>query len=273
MKIKLIAIDMDGTLLHSDGSLSEKTKNTLKKAIDKGIFVVPASGRVRLGLPDAVTAIPGIKYALTSNGAAVYQLDKEKPIYQRLMSQQDALQLYDFLSRHDLIIEAYCGGKGYIQRSDYNSLERFPLAEWYKENCRKKKFPVENLRDTIEKAIDGVEKFNIPWISLELRAELIALTEKMGTIATTQSLEANIELNCAGAHKGNGLRKLCEILQVPMEQVMAVGDNRNDLEMLEEAGLSIAMGNAEEKIKQIADFVTKTNNEDGVAYAIEQWVD
>lgn len=273
MEIKLIAIDMDGTLLRSDGTLSDKIKNTLIKTIEKGILVVPASGRMKTGLPDFITSLSGIQYALTSNGAAVYRLNQEEPLYERTINKKEALQIYDFLAEYDLIIEVYIQGKGYIRQKDFDQLDRFRISEGYKKTCRSKKIPVDNLRKWIDCADRGVEKFNIPWISTELREKVISLTKEMGTISYTHSLDSNIELNSAGTNKGDGLQALCRILEIPLSQVMAIGDNDNDLEMLQEAGIGVAMGNAEQSIQKAADFVTKTNDEDGVAFAIEQWVD
>lgn len=272
LDIKLIAIDMDGTLLHSDGTVSKKTIETLENAIQAGIYIVPASGRVRSILPDELFKISGIRYALTSNGAAIYDFVEEKVLHENTIPVEEALRLFDIVSEKDIVVEAYINGKGYMSQKHFDSMERFPIQAHYIKDCRAKKIPVTDLRTHIAKSTTGIEKFNMPWVSNEIRKEFTEIFDKIEDVAHAKSMPDNIEVNRQGANKGGGLKMLCQLLNIPLSQTMALGDNPNDMEMLTEAGFSVAMGNGTNEIKEIADFITKTNDEDGVAFAIQKFV-
>lgn len=271
MSIRLIALDMDGTLMNSKSELSEKNKKVLEKAMQADILVVPATGRVYSTLPESVKNLSGVKYVLSSNGAAVYRVGEQKPIYTNFMSTEKALKIYEAIKEVHCVKEFYINGYGYFEKKILDCIDTFDILPAFRKYYRTTKVAVENIEEFIAQNKQGVEKINLPWITMELRKELLQCLSAVEDIALTSSLGANIEINNKGANKGDGLKGLCNVIGLDMSEVMAFGDGGNDLEMIEQAGYGIAMANGEEEVKQKAKFVTLSNDEDGVAYAIEKF--
>lgn len=269
MKIQLVAIDMDGTLLNNQGKVSEKNQTILKKAMDAGIFIVPATGRMLNTLPVELQNMEKIAYVITSNGAAVYETSTKQPIATDLMPISDVLSLFDIFSEFDIIVEAYIDGHGYYEQNIFNRLDEFQVPTAFREQYANRKTGVEHLADFIKAKNRPVEKINLPWLKQDIKERLIEILKDLNFISLTSSLKENIEINHAGVNKGNGLKQLCKILNLKKSQVMAIGDNLNDADMLLAAGHAVAMENAIDEIKAISTFITKSNSEDGVAHAIE----
>ncbi len=271
MGIKLIALDMDGTLMNSKSELSEGNRKALQKAMQAGIFVVPATGRVYSTLPDSVKTLPGVKYVLSSNGAAVYRVGEDKPIYTNFMSAEKALEVYQAIKEVHCVKEFYVNGKGYFEKKILDCIDTFDILPAFRKYYGSVKTAVDDIEVFLKQNQQGVEKINLPWITTELRKELLQCLSSVDGLALTSSLGENIELNRQGANKGDGLRGLCKEIGLDMSEVMACGDGLNDLEMIAEAGYGIAMANGHELVKQKAKFVTLSNDEDGIAYAIEKF--
>lgn len=132
--------------------------------------------------------------------------------------------------------------------------------------------PVDGLADFIRKHGDGIEKLNLPYIPPHWQRPIAErLSAVKSSLAITSSISHNMEINNKGATKGVALRQLCDFLHIPQENVLAVGDNGNDIDMLEFAGMSAAMANGTEEVKAAANAVTLSCEEDGVAFAIEKY--
>lgn len=271
MKIKLVALDMDGTLMNSKSLLSQGNQAVLEKAMKAGIYIVPATGRVYSTLPEAVKNLPGVKYVLSSNGAAVYRVGEASPIYTNFMSKQKALEIFHAIEGVSCIKEFYVEGYGYFEQSILQKIDTFDIPEAFRQFYGIQKKTVESIQTLLQSDIKGVEKINLPWITAQTRAELLKCLSSIEGIALTSSIGQNIEINRKGANKGDGLKGLCDVIGLDMSQVMAIGDSANDLEMIQEAGWGVAMANGEKQIKEIADFITLSNDEDGVGYAIEKF--
>lgn len=269
MDIKLIAIDMDGTLLNTKGDISEKNIQVLKKALNAGIHIIPATGRVLQILPEPLQKIPEIQYIITSNGAAVYKKGTKLPIYSNAMTVEKTIHILKLLEPYDTIIEAYIKGNGYFEKQFLNRFQEFQIPENFRTLYEKIKNPVENLIEFIQKNTNEVEKLNIPWLKEGIKQKILDELKTFPDIYITTSLKENVEVNNIGVNKGIGLKGLCQVLNIKMENVMAIGDSFNDLEMMEVAGVPVAMENGEEELKKISKFITKSNDNDGVAYAIE----
>ncbi len=271
--IKLIASDMDGTLLNKDGTIHERNISAIKKAIEKGIIFVPATGRANNTIPSQIFEHFTVRYNLSSNGAAVYDRHKNKFIYKNCMDKETVLKLIEYISSYDVIIEVYINGNGYFNKKLIDNFEEYNINPSFIKIYKNIKIPVENLFDIVEKNPNDVEKINIPWIKPEVRKVLLENLKKDwgNKIYITSSLSTNIEICSKTANKGDGLYNLCELLNIKPEEVIVFGDNFNDLEMLQFAGISVVMENGEEELKNIADFVTLSNNEGGVGHAIEKY--
>ncbi|MGX8701300.1 Cof-type HAD-IIB family hydrolase [Caproiciproducens sp.] len=274
MDIKLIALDMDGTVLKTDKTMSPKTVRILRAAAARGIELVPATGRMRQMIPKEMLDVGSIRYAITSNGASAVDLEKDSVIYTNRMTAEESEWIIDFLMPYHVMVEAYAEGGSYIDQKHYELLSTFrdyPPA--MRDMILKYQTFVEDLPGFLKKNGWLLEKINIPYMEEDVRRELVEKLTQKEEYAITASFGSNLEINAASTSKGDALSHLCALLAVSPEQVMAFGDERNDLQMLEFAGCGVAMGNGHASVRQIADYVTLTNEEDGVAHAIEKLLD
>ncbi len=271
-KIELIALDMDGTLLTRDGRISPHTQEVLKKAMSKGIHVVIATGRVFSAFPEDALNFSGIEYVVSSNGARVIRMKDKSTIYTNLIHGESAKQLIPYIFQEDLFLEIFYDGDVFVDKACVKKMDQYGLPQRYTEYMLRTRTQIDDIRQTMEDNIDKLENINVNFGSMDRKQELWEILSRLPNITATSSFPHNIEIGGGTTSKADGLNHLCQILNVKAESVMACGDNYNDLAMLNFAGISVAMGNAEDGVKSQVDFVTLTNEEDGVAHAIEQFV-
>lgn len=270
--IKLIALDMDGTLLNRAGRLTERTINTLERAISQGVQVVIATGRVFSAFPEDVFKVKGIEYVASSNGARVIRLKDKTSIYTNLISKEKAEELKPLIFQDDLFLEIFFQGNVYVEKGCVERVAEYHLPTRYTEYMLRTRTQIEDIKKAMKENMDQLENININFGSAERKLEYWEILKNIEGITATSSFPHNIEIGGETTSKADGIAHLCEILGIRQSQVMACGDNFNDVKMLEFAGLSVAVENAEEEVKKQVDFVTKTNEEDGVAFAIEKFV-
>lgn len=273
MDIKLIALDLDGTILNNDGGVSELTLDAIAKALAAGIIVVPATGRTLSEIPDEIRYLTGIRYAIVSNGASVMDLDKTHEIYANLMSLEVAKQIFEVLYEENLAFEAYSEGVSFGDEQFMHEIVRFfgSLGNHFTSLVERMRF-VNNLPAYFEKTGRSVEKIYVHYIEEAQRLRLEKAICANPSVISTSSDLLNMEINAATANKGDGLMQLCRGLGIERAQVMAIGDGNNDLQMLAFAGLSVAMGNAVPAAKQWASYVTVSNDDEGVAVAMRKFL-
>ncbi len=273
-EIKLVALDLDGTTFNSEKVITERTREAIAAAIKKGVIVMPATGRQKTGLPESFTSIPGVRYALTSNGGAVVDLWEDSIIYADFIPYKTACRIIDHLIQIDALIEFYHDGKSYADRKSYNRAlhvyKNFP--DWFKEYIKVSRIPVDDLRERVYSGKFNIEKMLASFDDMILRQQLFDEMHNDPELSVVFGNSFNVEITAATANKGHSLLKLAGKLEIMPEQIMVCGDTMNDRTMFEAAGLAVAMGNADEEIKAMADDVTLSNDEDGVAAAIEKWV-
>lgn len=272
MNVKLIALDMDGTTLNSKGKLSERTISTLKKATDKNIVVSIATGRTLSEL-DVITKanIDSIKYAICANGACVWDLKQKRSIYTNLLSVESIKRIYDVMAPYNFIMDAYIDGKAYAKRTSIDTLKSFGISNLHIGLLLNGRELVDNLKAYLLERGKPIEKINIKLSNPEDTRTVWHLLSEISEIAITTSGFDGIEINNKTSNKADGLLHLAKQLNINVEQIMAIGDSLNDIEMLKFAHISVAMGNADPEIKKISKFITDTNNNDGVAKAIEKY--
>lgn len=272
MGIQLIALDLDGTLLNSAKQVSPRTLQVLQKAASKGVVIVPSTGRSFDGIPSVIANLPFVQYALTLNGAVVVNIRTKEIVHQCNFNKEEALFLWNYLQKYDALCDCAIDGELYMEQQtflrlpDYGqTLERIALMR----STRKEAY---SIREMLLQENTKTAKMNLLFSNLRKRLDAKFELEQLPFVEVSSSLEKNLELNKKGGNKGNGLLALAEYLGIQRDQIMACGDSDNDYSMIKAAGLGIAMDNGLETIKKIADAVTLSNDLDGVAYAIEQWV-
>lgn len=271
-KIQLLAIDLDGTTLRNDASLSPNVKKALEYAIQQDIFVVPCTGRALGSLSPEVTAIPGITYAVTSNGAAIENLSQGQRVYCNLLDKETSLSILNTLSSQDVMIEVFIQGKAYTEQRFLNHLTHYGTSEHYIPYVLSTRNSVNDIRSLIEQSPQNIENINLKTADRTLRERLWNQFALMQTVSITASSSMNIEVSAVNTGKAQAIAYLCEMLGITMHEVMAIGDSLNDVMLLQQAGCSVAMENGVDEVRQAADFITLSNEADGVAYAIEHFL-
>lgn len=268
--VKLIALDLDGTLLNNKKIITEYTKKVLKKAVEQGIYVVPATGRGIAAIPEIVLNLEGLKYLVTANGAVVLEWGSLRKIYTNYIELDTALEALSYSFKMDTLPDIYLDGKAYSQRERFERVTHFAPEPSQQKLIRESRTAVDDLLWYVKEHKNEIEKINVLFADMEERKLAYEHWKAEQKLMPTWSMANNLELNSFTASKGSALLHLGEILGIHREEIMVCGDSTNDLEMIRMAGVGVAMGNALPEIKKEANFVTKTNEEDGVAWAVEQ---
>lgn len=276
--IKLIALDLDGTLFDSNTQISKQNIEAIKRATSQGVHVVISTGRPYIGVPFDKIKDTGINYALTTNGAAIYEISTGKCIHQDGMDQELALNAINYVLSKDVHMDAFIDGKAYsplqcldpgMRMSVNPALKAYILGETRTRIEDLQSFIVDNNLAVQKVTINFVNDENGVPIDREAINNFLIEDGRYNAVCGGYN---NLEFTKAGVDKGVGLRQLAKYLGVPIEQTMAVGDTENDLAILQAAGIGVAMGNATPEIKELADYVTLSNDESGVAAAINHFI-
>lgn len=274
LHIRMIGLDLDGTVYNEAKEITPGVRKAIEDAIAQGVIVLPATGRPVGGLPEAFLQIPGVRYALTSNGAAVVDLSEKKRIYEDCIDKETAAQVISVMLKFQGLAETYMDGKCYTDKGNYENASNFSMVPpGLLAYIKSTRIPKEHLADYIRSQEHPVEKLHMIFGDTDTRDKAFAYIKKcFPDLTITNASSFNMEINSPTCNKGTALLALGRILGIQPSQIMACGDSGNDYPMICAAGFSVAMGNAEERIKEAADFVTKTNEEDGVAWAIRRFV-
>ncbi len=268
----MIGLDLDGTLLTDKKELTDRTKAALRRAIEVGITVLVASGRPWMGVPEELRNFPGMRYALTSNGARIIDTKDDRVIEEHLLSPELALKALAVCGKYDTLQEVYFDGQGYAPEDQMAYVEKYHRNPSMCEYMRKTRLPVKDIRKLVEQENRGLDKVQALFADMDERETAWKELEQEKGLELVGSLQYNIEINAAGVNKGTGLVNLGRMLGIRREEIMAFGDGDNDIAMLREAGFGVAMANADEQVKAAADYITLSNEEEGVAEAIERLV-
>ncbi|MFC4401546.1 Cof-type HAD-IIB family hydrolase [Gracilibacillus xinjiangensis] len=238
--IRLIALDMDGTLLNTKHKVSEANKEAIIKAREKGVEVIISTGR-HYQTSSEIAKELDIHYLITVNGSEIWTMTGELiarqtldvKVMEKLIALKEEHKTWAWLSSIDKI------WRGEVPE-DVNA------HEWL--------------------------KFGFDTETPDVKEKLMQTLGEWDEIELSNSSPTNIEVNAAGVNKAAAIEIVCDRLGITMDQVMVAGDSLNDIKMIEKAGIGVAMGNAQEAVKEVADWITASNDEDGIARAIEQFV-
>ena len=272
MNVKLIAFDLDGTLLDDDKHLPPENLAALQAAHAQGIFLVPATGRILKALPEELLA-PGLfRYFIFANGALVYDLQEQQALYRARIEPELAVRLCTYMDTLPVLYDCYRGDCGYMTQWMYDRAPEFFETEPHILKLVKSlRRPVTDLKQKILEDQLPLEKLQMYFRPehLDERARQLELVPQLfPELIASSSLRNNIEINSARAGKGNALRALCEKLDLDASESVAFGDGLNDADMLRAAGRGCAMQNAVPAVKEAADLIVETNNDAGVGKEI-----
>ena len=271
MSCKLICIDMDGTLLNDQHEVTEENKIALKKAVDKGVIIAITTGRLFVSARQ-YTEMLGIKASIiASNGTYIREKDEEKVIFKHPFSREQFNKICTIFRKYNV--------KKYF--NTYNTLITNEMPEEDHGYVISNKIAPEHLKINFGVHRDFKEIYDIykdeilKGIVIDRNHEILKEIKKelkaAGDLEVVSSGADNVEVMAAGTSKGNGVKAYAEILGIKKEDIMCIGDNENDVSMIKYAGIGVAMGNGTDELKEIANYVTDTNNNSGVAKAINKF--
>lgn len=266
--IELIAVDLDGTLLRNDKTISEGNRAMIRKAIDTGVEVAICTGRPLEAIQkflDFLGTNTSDHYSITYNGGLVIQNETGKVASQVTMTMADATRLYEVMAALDLPLEAVL----------IDAVYQFPFPEGYPGTYKEtmnflpfKQFDMANLDPATQ-----IFKVVVNTETEHLESKLDQIPDWVfEEFEVMRSHPYQLEIMPKGIDKGTGVSHLADILELTKDQVMVIGDEENDLAMLKWAGTSVVMENGRPDMKEYADYITDSNENDGVAKAIDHFV-
>ena len=284
---KLVAIDLDGTMLNKYGIITENTKNVIKKVQEKGVEVIIASGRPINSVKNFSKEINSQKYFISGNGAITYDIKNDKILYENILNKNKVLQVIKICEENSIYYNVYTENGIIAKNLNYNTLY------YYKENINKLEENkthiniVENIYDYIENRNEKILKIMIcdgsktifNSIMKKIREitdiEILDVSHMSRKIIKQGTEEIALEyfyteISAKDVDKWNALEKLIELMNITKEEVVTIGDNANDIKMLKNAGFGVAMGESAPYVKECANEVTTSNDNDGVAVILEK---
>ena len=270
-KPKLVAIDLDGTLLDSDKRLSKENDRVLARAAGEGVTVVPATGRFYGAMPEAIKALPYVRYVIEVNGAGVVDLETGEKLVRADIPWDEAVGIMEVLDGYDVIYDCFSGGQAFMGRAHYGRIPEFAPDRHYYKMLTELRQPVDDLKAFLRDTKRPIQKTQFFFRDMELRARLLKeFPARFSGYTVTSSVVNNIEITHKNANKGHALVSLCHALGVDVSDSMAFGDDLNDVPMLLAAGVGVAMENAGPEAKAAADLVAPSNDENGVAVILSR---
>ena len=268
--IRLIAMDLDGTLLTTDKRLTERNLAAMEKAAQAGIVIVPATGRVYTGVPEEIKALPFIRYLILANGATVYDRNTDKVLYSAEIPAETAIEVLTWLDGFPVIYDCYQDNRGYMTAEMWDRADRYTAGPVYLRMIRALRKPVPDLKEYIRACGRSVQKLQAHCETTEMQELVLKQTAaRFPRLVMSSSIARNVEINDARANKGAALQALCDCLGIGTEATMAFGDGSNDLSMIRVAGTGVAMGNSVQEVLDAADMIAPDNDADGVGSVIE----
>lgn len=283
---KLVAIDLDGTMLNSYGVVTQNTKEVIKEVQEKGVEVIIASGRPIDSIKTIAKEIESKNYFISGNGAILYDIKKDEIIYENTLKKSKTLDIIKICEENSIYYNIYTEKEILAKSLNYNVLY------YYKENLDKEEQNkthikiVENLYKYLEERDEKIIKITICDRNKSIFNSILKKIKEVDEIEVLEVSHMSrkmirqgteevpieyyyTEISAKNVDKWNAIEMLAEKLNIKKEEIVAIGDNVNDEKMIQEAGLGVAMGQSSPKITEISNYVTNNNNEEGVANALK----
>lgn len=273
--VRLISLDLDGTLLDSQRKIPDRNRIALQRATEAGIEVIISTGSPYGLMPHEDLKGIDISYAITANGSAVYEYKTGKCIYERSIATEEIIPILEFLLSKDMHMDMFMGGKAYCPANTRQTVEKLAVPQ------SRKDYILKNHRMWLEDVIPYIREHQLTMQKITMnfypgqdgemvdREEVRQYLDKREDLKLVSGGWQNLEITRADANKGDALRWLCEHIGIAVEDTVAIGDSLNDLDIIQAAGVGVAMKNAMPVLLEAADVVTGSNDECGVAEYIE----
>ncbi|MCQ2436778.1 MAG: HAD family hydrolase [Clostridia bacterium] len=268
--VRLAVFDMDGTLLNSEHRIGERTCRALSAAAEAGCLVAISSGRALSQLDEYLPLVPFVRYLMLENGAHVYDLREKRSLTKMTLGKPLLDRIIDICDKYDAACETFIEGHSHIACRDSRDLPHFHLEHFTEVFDTASNYTPTLVADCREKDL-GLMKINFYFHDINDR-ETCAEELKDMPVTLARSIALSLEITGTNVNKGAGLLKLCELLAIDPQSVMAVGDSGNDLEMLKVSGYPVAMGNASDDLKAVAKWIAPHCDDDGAGVAVEHFI-
>lgn len=268
----MVALDLDGTTLNRHKQISPRTVAAFDRAMEKGCHIVVSTGRTFYSLPEQIFHIRGLEYVITSNGAHITSLADRRQIYENNIAPEAVLAVLEKIEGRNMSIETFVSGRAYIDKKEFDEVAAFGSDYRDAEYILTTRNPVSGICGFMKENIDRIENISLNFRDLSEKDRYMAELSTLAGITVTSSFIHNLEIGGSNTSKASALRFLMDRLDVSPSELMACGDSLNDQRMLQLAAVGVAVANACPQIKETADYVTDSNDEDGVAKAIEKFV-
>ncbi len=285
---KLIAIDLDGTLLNSYGVITENTKKIIKKVEEQGVNIILASGRPIDSIQAIANEIESKKYFIAGNGAIVYDIEKDEIIYENCLKKQKVLEIIKICEENSI------GYSIYTEKEILTTALKYNVLYYHKENLKKpedkktKISIIQNMEEYIKN--DNTSRYLKITVCDEDKIVFDSIIRKLRNLKDIEVLDVShmarktikqgteeiaveyyyTEISRKNVDKWNAIEFLAKKLEIDSKDIMAIGDNINDKQMIKNAGLGVAMGQSTPVITNVANEVTSSNNEEGVAKILQK---
>ena len=272
MNYKIIASDLDGTLLDSRGEVSAENMDAIAKLCEKGVVFAPCTGRTYSEIPEKILNIPAIRYVIHSNGAVVYDRVSKNRIL-NCIPNDVVNKAMDIFSAYEHHITFRHNGECYVDArfQDEKTFEYFHVIDSHQGVIRDYAVYLDDFEKTLREK-DDVEVFSVFFSNMEDKLRCRRLIEDTGRLKVVEASEYNLEIMSIYAGKGTALYALADLLGIDRSATIGMGDSDNDSSLIEAAGLGLAMSNSCEPLKNIADEIICSNDEHGVVYVLNNYM-
>ena len=272
-KYKIVASDLDGTLLGKNQQISTENLAAIKKMCSLGVEFVPTTGRALSEIPQQLIELDEVRYIITSDGAAVWDKSQGKMILTHYISKENVKFIFDTVDSNNSFSLIHQDGDNYYEVKKYNSafLDKCRVGQGFRNVINACALEINDLDDFLTRS-NEIEMICLFFASDEELSECKRIFAGSDRLCVAQSDASNLEIYSSAAGKGNTLAAFAASLGVELSEVIAVGDSDNDITLLQTAGLGLAMENASDELKAIANKVICNNSEHCARYILENYV-
>lgn len=267
MEYRLLALDMDGTVLNSQKKITTRTEAAIQQALEQGKEVLFATGRCPSEMTEYLRRFPKMKYALCLSGALIFDTASGEALSAVSISRDLAEQILNLVDQLDAMVNIYAGNDVFVEKRRQGNMEYFNcqcFAELY-DSCA---VWVDDIRSVLQEKGNDIYKINFYCHDQQSWERAEKLLSNL-PVDYASGIPLNFEISPKGVNKGVGLETLSRVTGIPLSQMIAVGDEGNDLAMIQTAGFGVAMGNAIDAVIEAADAMTADCDHDGVAEVIK----
>ena len=269
-RVRLVATDLDGTLFDQTHTLRDGTRRALKALTDRGIVLAIATGRARFTIPEAVTSLEGLGYIITANGAKLYVSRTWELIFEKYLSLDALDYARPLFSDDEVLCEVFWDGAPHVEEERYIKARDYGIPKWFSEYFFRTRIPTKDFENAIGRHISKIENINFVFGNETVEERLRSfLAKRTDLYVFTSSFPFNFEIGGTGVSKGAAVGFIANRERISAEETLCFGDQNNDVAMIKSAGIGVATANAVSRAQAAADFVTLSNEQEGVAAALK----